>query len=470
MLRNLKFSLAVGAMAVLALAMIPTEARASRACSDEGLAFYPLASPLTLLDTATGVAHYPQAYPLQHQQQFQARVGGVAPGARALVARVTLSGYRGEWDDDVCAPTTSGSPGVCVPPGFEPTDSARYPRLRLSSALNAPSNGAGVVRVGSGPAMPTEQIVTFPLASDGTVVLRAESIFDTRIEVVGYYAPPGPGALYLHLLPKPAYLFSAYGFTSGAVNTLGRSMFPGESFDIEVVGTRSNGPPWYNDPSTYSIPGNARYVLGNTLAYLQWGFSTPATLQSVLTYETGAALPRTGISLTTWDGFAEGAQYLVPVSEDGYVSIYSSARTDIYMMVSGYYSPQRGDDGNGPGLLFHPRPHAVKGSSTLEVDDYAGPFYVPAYDGDASACGVAAAGRLRFLGTGDGNGQEFSIAEPAPDWRGISGIATAADTNDEVGFVTKFGPNGGFNLALDTADRPGEVVYFEIDTYGLFAP
>jgi hypothetical protein len=451
MLRNFRLPLGVMALTALALASIPTRAQASQACADEGLAFYPLASPLVLLDTATGSGYYPQWYPVQQQQQFQARVGGIPAGARALVARVTLSGYQGEWGDSSCG---------------EPTDSSRYPRLRISAALNPAGQGPGVIRVGSGPAMPTEQIVTFPLSSNGTVVLNADSVFHTRIEVVGYYAPPGPGALYLHLLPKPAYLFSAYDGTYPALNALGRAMSPGESATIQAVGTRSNGPPWYNDPTTYSIPANARYVIGNTLAYLKWNLSTPATLQSVLAYETGAALPQTGISLTTWDGFTEGAQFLVPVSAGGTLSLYSSASTDIYMMVSGYFSPQREHDGNGPGLLFHPRPHAVKGQAELEVDEYAGPFHVSTYE----PCGVAAAGRLRFIGSGEGNGQEFSISEPTPDWRGISGLATAADTNDEVGFVTKFGPGGGYKLALDTADRTGQIVNFEIDSYGVFAP
>lgn len=457
MLRNFKPLLAVMTSAVLALALVPAGARASQACTDEGLAFYPLASPLALLDTATGSAYYAQSSPLSQQQGFQARVGGVPAGARALVARITLSGYQGERNQ---------------PPYAYPSDSSHYPRLRLSTVFNPAASGAGVVRVGSGPARPTEQLVTFPLASDGTVVLNADSVFNTRIEVVGYYASPGPGALYLHLLPKPAYLFSAYDGTSAwaSQNSLGRAMTPGESATIQVTGTRSNGPPWYNDPTTYSIPANARYVLGNTLAYLKWNLSTPAGLQSVLTYETGAALPQTGISLTTWDGFTEGGQSLTRVSSCGTISLYASASSDIYAQVTGYFSPQRENDGNGPGLLFHPRAHAVKGQAWVWVDDYAGPFYAPTYDGDPAACGVAAAGRLRFIGNGDGNGQEFSIAEPAPDWRGISGLATAADTNDEVEFLTRFGPYGGYTLALDTADRVGQEVQFEIDTYGVFAP
>lgn len=455
MLRNFRPLMVVMAIAVFGLTSLPARADVPQSCADEGLAFYPLASPLALVDTATGAAYYAQSYPLQPQQQFQARVGGIPSGAKALVARITLSNYQGEWNGGSCAPAT---------------DSSHYPRLRISPAFNAAGSGPGVVRVGSGPARPTEQLVTFPVASNGTVVFSADSVFDTRIEVVGYYASPGSGALYLHLLSKPAYLFSAYDGTSAALNTLGRAMAPGESATIQVSGTRSNGPPWYNDPTTYSIPANARYVLGNTLAYLQWGLSTPATLQSVLTYETGAALPPTGISLSTWDGFDEGAQSLTRVSSCGTVSLYASASTDIYMLVTGYYSPQRENDGNGPGLLFHPRAHAVKGQATIAVDDYAGPFHVSTYEGDSAACGVAAAGRLRFIGNGDGNGQEFSISEPAPDWRGISGLSTAADTNDEVEFVTKFGPTGGYMLALDTADRTGQIVQFEIDTYGIFAP
>ncbi|NTX17892.1 hypothetical protein HUA76_44780, partial [Myxococcus sp. CA056] len=49
-------------------------------------------------------------------------------------------------------------------------------------------------------------------------------------------------------------------------------------------------------------------------------------------------------------------------------------------------------------------------------------------------------------------------------------ISTASVTNDEVTFVRRFGPNGGFETYTDTADRSGTTLYYEVDTFGLFSP
>src|SRR5512140_46231 len=222
-----RLPLATIVAAILVLGIAPP-AQALPACTDQGLAFYPLATPLRYLDTAQGyTAWWPQTYPLS-TQRFQGRVNGIPSGARALVARVTLSNYRGEWPECHWYENAYFEGYFCDYEG-EPSTSARYPRLRVSTAFTNSTTGAGVLRAGSGPSLPTEQLVTFPLATDGTFVLSADSVFDTRVEIVGYYAPPGPGGLCLHMLSRPSYLFSAFGYTPVGPNTLGRSMQAGES-------------------------------------------------------------------------------------------------------------------------------------------------------------------------------------------------------------------------------------------------
>jgi len=467
MRRPSRLSLATFATALLVLG-ISSRAEALPACTDQGLAFYPLATPLRYLDTAQGpTAWWPQGYPLSAGQTFQGRVNGIPSNARALVARVTLSNYRGEWPECSWYESAYFEGYRCEYEG-DPSTSARYPRLRISTALPAPTTGAGVLRVGSGPSMPTEQLVTFPLATDGSFALSADSVFDTRVEVVGYYAPPGPGGLYMHLLPRPSYLFSAFAFTPVGPNTLGRSMNAGETQTFPAVGTWSVTPQ-FGGPITYTIPANAALVAGNYIAYLKWDLSTPQDVQRVIPFQPGTALPETGLALQFWDGFGEGGEYLVKLDAYGQLGLHATAATDLILNVSGYFSPQQQDDGNGPGLLFHPTPHSVKGATSLSGDDGAGPFYVPTYDQDATACGTAAAGRLRFIGTGDGNGQEFQIATQGFPSNATS-IATAADTNDEVTFVRQIGASGGFDVYVDNADRSGATLYFEIDTFGTFGP
>src|SRR5512140_195336 len=93
-----RLPLATIVAAILVLGIAPP-AQALPACTDQGLAFYPLATPLRYLDTSQGyTAWWPQTYPLS-TQRFQGRVNGIPSGARALVARVTLSNYRGEWPE-----------------------------------------------------------------------------------------------------------------------------------------------------------------------------------------------------------------------------------------------------------------------------------------------------------------------------------------------------------------------------------
>src|SRR5512146_1634307 len=83
MRRLSRLPLATIVAAILVLGIAPP-AQALPACTDQGLAFYPLAAPLRYLDTAQGwTAWWPQTYPLSAGQRFQGRVNGIPSSARA---------------------------------------------------------------------------------------------------------------------------------------------------------------------------------------------------------------------------------------------------------------------------------------------------------------------------------------------------------------------------------------------------
>lgn len=460
------------AFSLAAPLVAPLDAHAAPACSGQGLAFYPMSAPFKLLDTSRGwTAWWPQNYPLSSGWglRLDGHASVIPDNAQALVARVTLSNYRGEWPECQWYDSAYYEGYLCSRDGEDST-AERYPRLRVSTAQPAPSTGAGVIRVGSGPSRPTEQLVTIPLAADGSFVLTADSVFDTRVEVIGYYAAPGSaGALYLHLLDTPAPVFNSFDYGGASdPHQLGRAMYAGESHDVPVVGTWNVGLN-FGGPFSYTVPSDAQYVVGNAFAYLNWTLDSSYGVEQVSAFRPGGTVPETGLALTTWDGFGEGYEHLTGLA-NGAMTVHSSAPTNVVYYVSGYFSPRRDNDGNGPGLLYFPRAHALKGSGSVAADDFAGQrLYVPTYDGDSQACGVAASGRLRFIGEGEGNGQEFGILTPGTR-ASAAGIATGSVTNDEVTFVRRFGSSGGFEVYADTADRPGTTLRFEVDTFGVFSP
>lgn len=459
----------VAALSLATLA-VPQEAPAAPACSGQGLAFYPLATPFKYLDTAQGwTAYWPQNYPLPSGwgQRFDGRASTLPDNAQALVARITLSNYRGEWPECYWDDNPYFEGYICEREGEEST-AGRHPRLRISTAQPAPAVGAGVIRVGTGPARPTEQLVTLPLASDGTFVLTADSVFDTRVEIIGYYAAPGPGALYLHLLDTPSPIFDSFDFTTPGPHKLGRAINANESVNVPVVGTWNVGIE-YAGPYTYTIPSDARYVVGNSISWLAWSPTMPYGEHKVSAFRPGDAVPQTGLSLNNGEGFGEGYEYLAGLS-NGALTVHSTVKATVIFYASGYFSPRRENDGNGPGLLYFPRTHARKGAASISADvDGGARLYVPTYDYDPQFCGVAAAGRVRFEGTGDGYGQEFGIGTPGKPLPG-TGVSTASVTNDEVTFVRRFGPYGGFQTYTDTADRSGTTLFYEVDTFGVFSP
>jgi hypothetical protein len=460
----------LAALALFTLAL-PLDARSAAPCTPgQGLAFYPLATPFKYLDTAQGwTAYWPQSYPLSSGwgQRFDGHASTLPDNAQALVARITLSNYRGEWPECHWHDNPYFEGYLCDYEG-EASTAERHPRLRISTAQPAPTVGAGVIRVGSGPARPTEQLVTLPLDANGSFVLTADSVFDTRVEIIGYYAPPGPGALYMHLLDTPGPIFDSFEFVTPGPHRLGRAINAGESVQVPVVGTWNVGIE-FGGPFTYTVPSDARYLVGNAVAWMKWTLSTPDAEHRVSAFRPGDAVPQTGLSLTTWEGFGEGYEYLSALS-NGAVTVHSTVQANVIFYASGYFSPRREDDGNGPGLLFYPRAHARKGAASISADVNGGArLYVPVYDQDPGFCGVAAAGRVRFEGTGDGWGQEFGIGTPGKPLP-ATGISTASVTNDEVTFVRRFGPNGGFETYTDTADRSGTTLYYQVDTFGLFSP
>jgi hypothetical protein len=150
-------------------ATLASAAAATSLGGEAGLAFYPLATPLRLLDTRPGRSGtYAPGAPLQSEvlYRYSAPAGQIPSTANALVVSVSLSNYVTTWMeyDRVWRDTWSWTAAD--------TDYRLYPRVELFSSATWQPQSQEYLRVGSGPLRPTAQVVTVPLDGTRTFSLR----------------------------------------------------------------------------------------------------------------------------------------------------------------------------------------------------------------------------------------------------------------------------------------------------------
>ncbi|MDX2032352.1 MAG: S8 family serine peptidase, partial [Blastocatellia bacterium] len=149
--------------------------------STNGLQFYPLATPIRLLDTRSGAT------------------GCDAPGAQIpggtsrtqTVAGRTCSGLQIPAN---AAAITGNITTVQSGGGFltlYPSDASRPTVANSNYSANEILNNVFTVGLG---------------ASDGAFKIYVTTNTDVVVDVTGYYAPPGAGGLYFHPLPRPVRL------------------------------------------------------------------------------------------------------------------------------------------------------------------------------------------------------------------------------------------------------------------------
>ncbi len=282
-----------------------------------GLQYYPLPSPVRLLDTRPGEsACFAPDIPLGNDAvRTQPAIGactGIPANAKAIVGNATVVNF--------------------ISTGFHwitlyPSDAAQP----NASNLNFSDN----------------QIVpnqfTVGLGPDGAFKIYSHASTHFIVDITGYYAPPGAGGLYYHPLPAPVRLFESR---------------PGET------GCDAPGVPLGNDATrsvlahrtcaSTTIPAAAKAIVGNATVvnFISSGshwitlypFGTTEPNASNLNFTANQIVPN-------W--------FVVGLSSDGRFNIYSHASTHFIVDVAGYFSDEAADV-NGQGLLYNALPAPVR--------------------------------------------------------------------------------------------------------------
>ncbi|HEX9002702.1 MAG TPA: putative Ig domain-containing protein, partial [Blastocatellia bacterium] len=278
--------------------------------SGDGLMFYPLPSPVRLLDTRAGLSpnacSQPEA-PISggtSRTQMARNFCGLPANAQAITGNITTvqsgGGYLTLYPSDAAQPLAANS-------NYEPNE-----------ILN------NVFTVGLG-------------AADGAFKIFVTSGTDVVIDVTGYYAPPAAGGLFFHPLPKPIRLLETRnGFTG--CNSPAMPL-PGGVETAQNTHLTCDG---------VTIPTTARAITGNATTVSPTGPGFPY----LTLFPADAARPLVANS-NYLPGQIMNAPFTVGLNAAGEFKIYPTTQTDLVIDVLGYFSPEA-LDANGAGLLFTP--------------------------------------------------------------------------------------------------------------------
>ncbi|WNG51986.1 hypothetical protein F0U60_53680 [Archangium minus] len=443
-----------------------------------GLAYYPLLTPFDLLDTQDTrfpvAAYYAPGTFLRGVLTYPVRaIGAVPAAARAVVARVALTEYSGEWADcywywnDSSAQEEFVCPWTYNDVGNEPGSPSRYPVVKFSAA-----GVPGYIRLGSGPARPTSQVVILPLSADGTLTVETQSGVNVHVELLGYLAAPSPGGLYLHLLSRPRNLFATLQSSPSTAQGFSRLLRPGESLRLPVQGT------WTTDvrdanglvrKEPFTVPQNARVVIGSLEAFVVPPNSTWHLPLRNAVYADGEVVPEEGTTL--WDEQVERGPFWSNVNEDGSVRLWSSTDTSVSLDVTGYFSATAADDGNGPGLLFTLAPQATAAVATNTGNWDRRALLTPPAGLPRAPRAVSGRLHYRSVNLSHGNGAlrlRIAAEDVTPAYtRAHDLVGSAEDSLDETTFVSRLGAGNALNFLIQmNIDNPPATDHLEVDVFG----
>ncbi len=282
-----------------------------------GLQYYPLPSPVRLLDTRPGeTACFNPGAPLgDNAVRLQPATGActsIPAQAKAVVGNATVVNF-----------ISTGFHWITL----SPSDAAQP----TASNLNFSDN----------------QIVpnqfTVGLGPDGAFKIYSRAATHFVVDITGYYAPPGTGGLYYHPLPAPVRLFETRPGEAGC-DTPGAPLADNGTRTVTAHGVCQGA----------TIPPSARSLVGNATVvnFISTGshwiglypFGRPQPTASNLNYTANQIVPNA---------------FVVGLNSDGKFNIYSHGATDFIVDVTGYFSDQAVDV-NGQGLLYHALPAPVR--------------------------------------------------------------------------------------------------------------
>ena len=280
------------------------------------LQFYPLATPIRLLDTRAG-----------------ATVGCNLPGAAINGGTSFTQAARGTCSSQTIPPDAMAITGniTTVESGggfltLYPSDAALPFVANSNYAANEILNNVFTVGLGE---------------PDGAFKIFVSSTTNVVVDVTGYYAPPTPSGLYFHPLPKPIRLLDTRLGATGC-NTP-------ETPIQAATDTLQSG---HLTCDGVTIPAAARAIVGNATVV------SPASNGFLTMFPADATRPFIATSNYRL-GQTMNGPFTVGLTATGGFNVYSVAAAELVIDVSGYFSTEA-TDANGTGLLFTGLPRPVR--------------------------------------------------------------------------------------------------------------
>jgi hypothetical protein len=282
-----------------------------------GLQYYPLPSPVRLLDTRPGESGcFTPGAPLGNNavrfQQATGACSGIPSNAKAIVGNATVVNFL-----------STGFHWITLFPS------------------NAPQPNASNLNFSDNQIVPNS--FTVGLGTDGAFNIYSHASTHFIVDVTGYYAPPGTEGLYYHPLPAPVRLFdSRPGET--ACDAPGAPLANNGTRTVTAHGACLGG----------TIPSSAKAIVGNATVvnFISSGFNW------ITLYPFGTSQPNASNLNFTANEIVPNA-FVTGLSTDGKFNIFSRASTHFIVDVNGYFSDQA-TDVNGAGLLYTPLPAPVR--------------------------------------------------------------------------------------------------------------
>ncbi|MBL8166765.1 MAG: putative Ig domain-containing protein [Acidobacteria bacterium] len=278
--------------------------------SGNGLQFFPLPSPVRLLDTRAGATACTQP---------NAPIAGGTSLPQAGRSLCTIPANAVALTGNI---TTVNSGG-----GFL----TLYPSNATQPTVASTNYGPNEI---------INNVFTVGLGADGAFRIFAATTTDVVVDVTGYYAPPATGGLFFHPLPAPVRLLETRaGQPIGCV--LPGAPLAGNSESTQQAISACTG-----------IPAAARAIVGNatTVAPQGGGFLT--------IFPADATRPLVASSNYN-PGQVVNGPFSVGLTATGQFKIFTTATTDLVVDVLGYYSTEA-TDANGAGLLLTPLAHPIR--------------------------------------------------------------------------------------------------------------
>ena len=385
-----------------------------------GLQFYPLTSPVRLLDTRTGFSGCTTgtgALPAgsTRTQAAHTACSTIPANAAAIIGNITVvpagPGFLTLFPGDATQPTVANS---------------NFKAGEVTNNFFTVGLGASGVDAGA-----------FKIFTSATT--------DVIIDLTGYYAPPSPSGLYYHPLPAPVRLVQTFpGQTGCFLNNsqqLQGTNDPSTGTPLEVQG-RSPGLP----TACNAIPSDAVVLVGNATTVFP---NAPLGFGYLTIYPSDATRPTVASSNYGNNDIINGP-FAVKLGADGKFKIYTFSTTHLVVDISGYYSASP-VDANGAGLLFNPLPKPMR---LLETRDLPGFPLVGCYQPKAPIQGGTGGIRTQQV-WGTCADQPITIPDTS---RAIVGNVTVINPVN-AGFGTFFPGNVGTAPTVATTNYPFPVTF-----------